>query len=104
HSAAEVFAHRYGDCKDKATLMSAMLKLSGIDSYYVIINHERGAVTAATPPTNLFDHVILAIRLPEQINSPEFQAVYNDPKLGRLLIFDPTDQKTSIGGLRGELQ
>ena len=104
HSAAEVFAHRYGDCKDKATLMSAMLKLSGIESYYVIINHERGAVTAATPPTNLFDHVILAIRLPDQINSPEFQAVYNDPKLGRLLIFDPTDQKTSIGGLRGELQ
>lgn len=104
HSAAEVFSHRYGDCKDKATLMSSMLKLSGIDSYYVIINTERGAVTAATPPTNMFNHVILAIRLPEDVNDPEFQAVYTDPKLGRLLIFDPTDQKTSIGALRGELQ
>jgi len=104
HSAAEVFAHRYGDCKDKATLMSSMLKLSGIDSYYVIINTERGAVTSTTPPTNMFDHVILAIHLPDQLNDPEFQAMYNDAKLGRLLIFDPTDQKTPIGGLRGELQ
>ncbi len=104
HSAAEVFAHRYGDCKDKATLMSSMLKLSAIDSYYVIINTERGAVTSATPPTNMFNHVILAIHLPDQVNVPEFQAIYNDPKYGRLLIFDPTDQKTSIGGLRGELQ
>src|SRR3989442_3108974 len=32
HSASDVFSHRYGDCKDKATLMSAMLKQSGIDS------------------------------------------------------------------------
>jgi hypothetical protein len=104
HAAGEVFAHRYGDCKDKATLMSAMLKLSGVDSYYVIINTERGAVTSATPPTNLFNHVILAIRLPDDTKVPEFQAIYNDAKLGNLLIFDPTDEKTTIGGLRGELQ
>jgi hypothetical protein len=104
HSAAEVFAHRYGDCKDKATLMSSMLKLSGIDSYYIIINTQRGAVTEATPPTNLFNHVILAIHLPDQVTDISFQAIYNHPKLGRLLIFDPTDQKTFIGGLRGELQ
>jgi len=104
HSAGEVFGHRYGDCKDKATLMSSMLKLSGIDSYYVIINTERGAVTDSTPPTNLFNHVILAIGLPDQITDSSFQAIYNDPKLGRLLIFDPTDEKTPMGGLRGELQ
>jgi hypothetical protein len=104
HAAGEVFAHRYGDCKDKATLMSAMLKLSGVDSYYVIINTERGAVTSVTPPTNLFNHVILAIRLPDDTKVPEFQAIYNDAKLGSLLIFDPTDEKTTIGGLRGELQ
>jgi hypothetical protein len=104
HTAGEVFTHRYGDCKDKATLMSSMLKLSGIDSYYLIINTERGAVTSATPPTKMFNHAILAIRLPDQLDDPEFQAIYNDPKLGRLLIFDPTDEKTSIGSLRGELQ
>jgi transglutaminase-like putative cysteine protease len=35
HTAQEIFAHRYGDCKDKATLMSAMLKEIGVDSYYL---------------------------------------------------------------------
>ena len=45
HAAEEVFAHRYGDCKDKVTLMSAMLKEIGVDSYYLDINTRRGAVT-----------------------------------------------------------
>src|SRR6202048_44853 len=35
HAASDVFAHRYGDCKDKATLLSAMLQLIDVDSYYV---------------------------------------------------------------------
>lgn len=105
HSAADVFAHRYGDCKDKATLMSAILKQAGIDSYYVVINTRRGAVGPETPPMMfLFDHVILAIKLPDQVHDERYQAVLNDPKLGALLIFDPTDEKTPIGQLRGELQ
>ena len=45
HPAAEVFSHRYGDCKDKATLMAAMLREIGIDSDYVVIYTERGSVT-----------------------------------------------------------
>src|SRR2546429_2695030 len=36
HAAPEVFTHHYGDCKDKATLMGAMLQEIGVDSYYVI--------------------------------------------------------------------
>ena len=31
HTAAEVFAKSYGDCKDKANLMRAMLKVLDID-------------------------------------------------------------------------
>ena len=105
HSAADVFAHRYGDCKDKATLMSAMLKQAGIDSYYVVINTSRGAVGPETPPMMfLFNHVILAIKLPDQAHDERYQAVLNDPKVGALLIFDPTDEKTPLGQLRGELQ
>ena len=49
HPATEVFAHRYGDCKDKATLMATMLREIGIDSYHVSINTERGSVTPDTP-------------------------------------------------------
>ena len=105
HPAADVFTHRFGDCKDKATLLSAMLKEIGIDSYYVIIHTERGGVTSATPPhIGAFNHAILAIRLPQGVNDPSLGAVFEHPKLGRLLIFDPTDEWTPFGSLRGDLQ
>src|SRR3984893_6814190 len=71
HPASQIFAHRYGDCKDKATLMSSMLSEIGVESYYVVINSERGAVTSSTPPQfGTFDHVILAIILPEGVSDP----------------------------------
>jgi hypothetical protein len=106
HAAADVFSHRYGDCKDKATLLSAMLQLIGVESYYVIVNTERGSVTAATPPNLAFNHVILAIRLPDGIDSASapLMATQPYPGLGRLLFFDPTDELTPFGRLRGPLQ
>ena len=67
HSARDIYAHRYGDCKDKATLMSTMLKLTGIDSYYLFINTRRGVVGPDTPPERMFDHAILAIKLPDNV-------------------------------------
>ena len=105
HSAADVFAHKYGDCKDKATLMSSMLKSIGVDSYYVVINTERGSVTPEMPAhMGGFDHAILAIKLPEGVADPSLVAVMQHPKLGRLLFFDPTDELTPFGSLRGALQ
>jgi len=104
HAAGDVFRNRYGDCKDKATLLSAMLRETGIDSYFVIINHARGAVTSETPAFNGFDHMILAIRLPDAVSDPALLAVKQHPKLGRLLIFDPTDRLTPLGKLNGALQ
>lgn len=104
HRASEVFQHRYGDCKDKATLLSTMLQQVGIDSYYLDINTERGVITPATPATRWFDHVILAIKLPEGTNDPSLTMVFTHPKLGKLLIFDPTDEFTPFGHLSGDLQ
>jgi hypothetical protein len=105
HPASFVYAHRFGDCKDKATLMSAMLADSGIDSYYVVINATRGAVDAATPPyLGNFNHVILAIKIPQEISDSVVPASIVHPKLGRLLFFDPTDTMTPFGMIRGELQ
>ena len=101
HSAADVFAHKYGDCKDKATLMSSMLKSIGVDSYYVVINTERGSVTPEMPAhMGGFDHAILAIKLPDGVADPSLVAVMRRPKLGRLLFFDPTDELTPFGSLR----
>jgi Domain of Unknown Function with PDB structure (DUF3857)/Transglutaminase-like superfamily len=105
HTAPDVFSHRYGDCKDKATLLSVMLKEVGIQSYYVVINSERGSVSPSIAPhLGLFDHVILAIRLPDGVSDRRLQAILQDSKLGRLLIFDPTDELTPFGSLRGDLQ
>ena len=42
HFANDVLKHEYGDCKDKVTLLSAMLREIGIESYYVLINTHRG--------------------------------------------------------------
>jgi hypothetical protein len=104
HPAPEIFLHKYGDCKDKATLLSTMLKEIGVESYYLDINTERGTVTPATPATRWFDHVVLAIRLPDGLSDPSLHMIIAHPKLGRLLIFDPTDEFTPFGYLRGELQ
>ena len=104
HPAADVFAHKYGDCKDKATLLSAMLQEVGVQSFYVSINTTRNAVTPQTPATRWFNHMILAVRLPDNANDPSLRAVLVHPKLGRLLFFDPTDEWTPFGSLRGELQ
>jgi Domain of Unknown Function with PDB structure (DUF3857)/Transglutaminase-like superfamily len=104
HPAPDVFTHRYGDCKDKATLMRSMLHEIGVDSYYVIINTERGSITPATPAHNGFNHAITAIKLPDGLTDPSLVAIKEDPKLGRLLFFDPTDDLTPFGQIRGPLQ
>src|SRR3984893_11473512 len=105
HPAIDVFTHRYGDCKDKATLMASMLKEIGIESYYVVINSERGAVTPEMPAhMGGFDHAILALQLPPGVDDSSLVAVMQHPKLGRLLFFDPTSELTQFGGLFGSLQ
>jgi hypothetical protein len=105
HPAVDVFTHRYGDCKDKATLLSSMLKEMGVESYYVIISSERGAVIPEMPAhMGGFDHAILAIQLPADVNHSSLVAVLQHPKLGRLLFFDPTDELAPFGYLSGPLQ
>jgi transglutaminase-like putative cysteine protease len=103
HSAAAVFTHQYGDCKDKATLLSAMLQEIGIESYYVLIDVQRGIVNPEFPSTR-FNHVILAIRLPENLTNPLLLSVVNNSKLGRLLFFDPTNEYVPLGYLPSYLQ
>src|SRR5260221_4835410 len=105
HSAADTFRHRYGDCKDKATLMSSMLKEVGIDSYYVIINSERGSIGGDSPAQiNAFDHVILAIKLLDGENGPALVSTQQDPKVGKVLFFDPTNTFVPFGQVGGYLQ
>lgn len=102
HAAAQVLAKAYGDCKDKANLMRAMLKSINILAYPVAIysgdpNHVREEW--ASPYQ--FNHCIIAIKVGDEITSP---AIIADAKLGRLLIFDATDSNTQVGDLPDDEQ
>ncbi|MBI2682870.1 MAG: DUF3857 and transglutaminase domain-containing protein [Acidobacteriales bacterium] len=105
HRAGEIFANRYGDCKDKATVLSTMLKEIGIDSYYVIIDSHRGVV-AKDIPTFAMNHAIIAIRMPDSVptDASQLPALFQHETLGRLVIFDPTDDATPFGQLPPHLQ
>jgi tetratricopeptide (TPR) repeat protein len=57
HAAGDIFANRYGDCKDKHTLLSAMLAAIGIHTDPVLINSAR-QLDPDIPSPGQFDHVI----------------------------------------------
>ena len=99
HPAGEIFSHRYGDCKDKATVLSSMLSQIGVKSYYMVIHATRGIFTEKTPPNSLFNHMILVIQMPEASFSQKLPAMFEHPKLGHLLIFDPTNDLVPLGQL-----
>lgn len=103
HPADEIFRDRYGDCKDKATLLSAMLKVAGINSDYVLIDTDRGFVNPAVPSI-WFDHAILAIEIPASVNIESYKSVITMPDGKRYIIFDPTDEYTPVGLLSSDLQ
>jgi hypothetical protein len=105
HTAGSVLANLYGDCKDKATLLAAMLQASGIGSHYLIVNTDKGSVDPASPPSLYsFNHVVLAIRLPDDVPGDGLPALVSHPRLGRLLVFDPTSPYTPLGRLPYYLQ
>ena len=102
HSAAEVFAKSYGDCKDKANLMRAMLKAIKIQAYPVLIRSgDRTYVREEWASPKQFNHCIIAIKVSDQT---EAATVLRHPTLGRLLIFDATDDNTLVGDLPGHEQ
>lgn len=104
HSAPDIFAHHYGDCKDKATLLSSMLQQIGVESFYVVINDERGSVTPKTPANWGFNHAILAIKLPPNTKDSSLVATVEHPRLGSILYFDPTNELIPFGEIPGYLQ
>jgi tetratricopeptide (TPR) repeat protein len=67
HQASEVFKYKYGDCKDKATLLISMFKEINIPAYYVLVRtRDRGSLPVDSPGFQ-FDHAICAIRLNDKL-------------------------------------
>ncbi len=104
HAASAVLTSRYGDCKDKVTLLSAMLREAGIESHYILVHATRGLVRPEMAGVWSFNHVIAGVRLTPELGMNDMPAVVHDPALGPLLLFDPTDTATPLGFLPSNLQ
>jgi transglutaminase-like putative cysteine protease len=83
HPAADILRHRYGDCKDKATLLIAMMRSLGIPGHHVLVNtRDEGIIDRDDPTPFVFNHVIVAT-----------------PTEEGYLFMDPTSEKAPFGDL-----
>ncbi len=82
HPASVVLVNRYGDCKDMAVLMTALLQAAGVTSEHVLINLGT-AYTLPELPSGPLNHVIVYV-----------------PDAG--LYLDPTATLSTVGMLSGQ--
>jgi tetratricopeptide (TPR) repeat protein/transglutaminase-like putative cysteine protease len=66
HSAAEVLANQYGDCKDKHTLLEGLLDSVGIHAWSALINSSR-KIEPDLPSPSQFDHVISVVPIGKEM-------------------------------------
>jgi hypothetical protein len=79
---SRVFSRRFGDCKDKAYLLSIILGRMGIEAHPALVStHRGGALVRLLPSSTLFNHAIVAAQVQ-----------------GRTLFVDATDS-SSRGGI-----
>ena len=81
HAADEILGNQYGDCKDKHTLLAALLKAVGIQAYPALIS-SLTTVDAEVPSPGQFNHLISVVL-----------------RGGTLSWMDTTPEVTSIGYL-----
>jgi transglutaminase-like putative cysteine protease len=98
HPAADIFRNRYGDCKDKTTLLISMLQVAGIHAFYVPVDDRRDVVDPDAPSL-VGNHMITAIEIPADVQDARLKAIVKARDGKRYLIFDPTNERTPVGNL-----
>jgi transglutaminase-like putative cysteine protease len=64
HSPSQVFAQKYGDCKDKSLLLASILQSCGIEANLVNVDTYWGKnLDKYLPSPSLFNHVVLQTKL-----------------------------------------
>ena len=92
HDPAETLSKKYGDCKDKATLLVAMLRAAKIPAYVALLNvGARMDVPAELPGMGLFNHAIVFVPAPP--------ASRKDKQPKSDLWIDATDRYARLGQL-----
>jgi len=62
HSPTETLAHRYGDCKDKSTLLVGLLRAAGVPANIALLRAGgRQDVPSDLPGMGIFDHAIVYV-------------------------------------------
>ncbi len=99
HPAAQVFRNRYGDCKDKATLLLTMLDHIGLRGYPALVG-TRGDVEAdpKVPTLATFDHMIVALPVPSNLE-PALKNLSSYDAQNHILWIDPTSEADPLGQL-----
>ncbi len=91
HPAGDILANGYGDCKDKNTLLAALLQSQGIDSSSVLIGVQH-KLDPDVPSPSQFDHVITRV-------SVGGQEIWVDSTSGVLpfrMLMQPTRDKQAL--------
>jgi tetratricopeptide (TPR) repeat protein len=63
HRATEVFANKYGDCKDQSVLLISMMSEAGLEAYPVLIGMNKGMLHKDMPGFFQFNHCIVALKM-----------------------------------------
>jgi hypothetical protein len=97
HPAPDVYKYKYGDCKDKATLLLTMLNDIGLRGYPALVG-TRGDIEAdpKVPTLATFDHVIVALPVPVSLRPSVEKFPSYDPQ-NQILWIDPTSETDPLG-------
>jgi len=91
HKPAEVLAHKYGDCKDKATLEVALLRATGIEAHVALLDSSTGAdIEPELPALDAFNHAIVYVT-----GQPGLWLDPTDPDI-RLHVISPANQSRYV--------
>ena len=99
HPAADVFKYKYGDCKDKATLLLTMLDHIGLRGHPALVG-TRGDIEAdlKVPTLATFDHMVVALPVPAGLRPAVEHFPAYDPET-QILWMDPTSEFDPLGQL-----
>jgi len=97
HLPADVYKNKYGDCKDKASLLISMLNKIGLRGYPALVG-TRGDVEAdpGAPTLATFDHMIVALPVPASLR-PAIEKFSAYDSRNQILWMDPTSEKDPLG-------
>ncbi len=100
HPGAEVLKNGYGDCKDKHTLLAALLQAAGFQASPVLIG-TLGEPTEDVPSPHSFDHMITAVSLEGSLllldSTQSMPFAYLNPALrGKQALLIPSDTEARL--------